>query len=37
MLPDSITFGRGEIIVRTPHGSLAGGAEPRTDGSIAVW
>ncbi|MDR1376735.1 MAG: gamma-glutamyltransferase family protein [Synergistaceae bacterium] len=37
MLPDSITFGRGEIIVRTPYGTLAGGTEPRTDGSVAVW
>jgi gamma-glutamyltranspeptidase/glutathione hydrolase len=37
MLPDSTSFGRGEIIVRTPHGALAGGTEHRTDGTIAAW
>ncbi|MDR1740744.1 MAG: gamma-glutamyltransferase [Synergistaceae bacterium] len=37
MLPDSITFGRGEIIVRTEHGTLAGATEPRTDGTVAAW
>ncbi|GHS87244.1 gamma-glutamyltransferase [Synergistales bacterium] len=37
MMPDSTTFGRGEIIVRTPHGTLAGGTEPRTDGLVAAW
>jgi gamma-glutamyltranspeptidase/glutathione hydrolase len=30
-------FGRGEIIVRTEHGSLAGASEPRTDGAVAAW
>ncbi|NLC45308.1 MAG: gamma-glutamyltransferase family protein [Clostridiales bacterium] len=30
-------FGRGQIIWRTDEGSLCGGTEPRTDGSIAVW
>jgi gamma-glutamyltranspeptidase/glutathione hydrolase len=30
-------FGRGEIIVRTEHGSLAGAAEPRTDGAVAAY
>lgn len=30
-------FGRGQIIVRTADGSLAGGTEPRTDGHIAAW
>lgn len=31
------SFGRGEIIVRLPNGSLAGATEPRTDGQIAAW
>ncbi|MDR2174587.1 MAG: gamma-glutamyltransferase family protein [Synergistaceae bacterium] len=30
-------FGRGEIIVRTEYGSLAGASEPRTDGAVAAW
>jgi gamma-glutamyltranspeptidase/glutathione hydrolase len=30
-------FGRGEIIVRTEHGSLAGATEPRTDGAVAAY
>ena len=34
---DSISFGRGEIILRTEHGSLAGATEPRTDGCVAAW
>lgn len=37
MLPDTGTFGRGEVIVKTEHGSLAGATEPRTDGSVAAW
>lgn len=37
MLPDTGTFGRGEIIVRTEHGTLAGATEPRTDGTVAAW
>ncbi|MDR3231536.1 MAG: gamma-glutamyltransferase family protein [Synergistaceae bacterium] len=37
MLPDTGTFGRGEIIVRTEYGTLAGATEPRTDGTIAAW
>jgi gamma-glutamyltranspeptidase/glutathione hydrolase len=37
MIPDTVSFGRGEIIVRTPHGTLAGGTEPRTDGAVAAW
>ncbi|HWJ76626.1 MAG TPA: gamma-glutamyltransferase family protein [Niallia sp.] len=32
---DSGSFGRGEIIIRTKNGVLAGGTESRTDGSIA--
>ena len=34
---DSMSFGRGEIILRTEHGSLAGATEPRTDGCVAAW
>lgn len=30
-------FGRGQIIWRMPNGVLAGGTEPRTDGSIMCW
>ena len=37
MQPDTGTFGRGEIIVRTEYGSLAGATEPRTDGCVAAW
>ncbi|MDR2522444.1 MAG: gamma-glutamyltransferase [Synergistaceae bacterium] len=33
----SNSFGRGEIIWRTPDGTLAGAAEPRTDGCVAAW
>lgn len=31
------SFGRGQIIVRRDNGVLAGGTEPRTDGTIASW
>jgi gamma-glutamyltranspeptidase/glutathione hydrolase len=34
---DSVSFGRGEMIVRTEHGTLAGATEPRTDGCVAAW
>ncbi|MDN3560488.1 gamma-glutamyltransferase family protein [Vreelandella neptunia] len=35
---DSITFGRGQVILRDPNtGVLYGGTEPRTDSSLAVW
>ncbi|CAM3959945.1 gamma-glutamyltransferase family protein [Alicyclobacillus pomorum] len=34
---DSGGFGRGQIIWRNQEGVLAGGTEPRTDGSIAAW
>ena len=37
MLADTGTFGRGEIIVRTEHGTLAGATEARTDGTVAAW
>ncbi len=30
-------MGRGEIIFRQDNGVLAGGTEPRTDGTIAIW
>ena len=35
--PESISFGRGEIIWNTEHGTLAGATEPRTDGAVAAW
>jgi gamma-glutamyltranspeptidase/glutathione hydrolase len=31
------TMGRGQIIWRNDAGVLAGGTEPRTDGTVAVW
>jgi len=31
------SFGRGQIIWRMPNGTLAGGTEPRTDGTIAAY
>lgn len=34
---DSTGFGRGEIIWRDEDGVLAGGTEPRTDGTVAAW
>lgn len=37
MMYDPTPFGRGEIIARTVHGTLAGGTEPRTDGCVAAW
>ncbi|MDR1482991.1 MAG: gamma-glutamyltransferase family protein [Synergistaceae bacterium] len=37
VLESSTTFGRGEIIVRTEHGTLVGATEPRTDGCVAAW
>ncbi len=33
----NINMGRGQIIWRTENGLLAGGTEPRCDGSIAAW
>ena len=35
--PDSVGFGRGQIIWRDESGILTGGTEPRADGAIAVW
>jgi gamma-glutamyltranspeptidase/glutathione hydrolase len=35
---DSISFGRGQIILRDPKsGVLQGGTEPRTDGAVLPW
>lgn len=34
---DSTPFGRGQIILRLPNGTLIGGSEGRTDSSIACW
>jgi gamma-glutamyltranspeptidase/glutathione hydrolase len=34
---DPTGFGRGQIIWRNDDGVLAGGTEPRTDGTIAAW
>ena len=34
---DSTPFGRGQIIVRLPNGTLVGGTEGRTDSNIACW
>lgn len=35
--PDRLSFGRGEMIIRTPEGVLIGGTESRTDANIACW
>lgn len=37
MQADPVAFGRGEMILRTEHGTLAGATEPRTDGCVAAW
>lgn len=34
---ESLSFGRGQVIIRNEHGALIGGTEPRTDGYIATW
>lgn len=34
---DSLSFGRGQIILRDEHGVLCGAAEPRAGGTAAVW
>ncbi|MCL1796685.1 MAG: gamma-glutamyltransferase family protein, partial [Clostridia bacterium] len=34
---DSSTFGRGQVILRTPTGALVGGTERRTDSNIACY
>ena len=35
--PEEAAFGRGQIIIKTEHGTLCGGTEKRADGHIAVW
>lgn len=35
--PESIAFGRGQIIWRNEEGVLVGATEPRTDGTVAAW
>lgn len=35
--PDSINFGRGQLIFRDEKGILTGATEPRTDGCVAAW
>lgn len=37
VLPESITFGRGQIIWRDENGVLCGATEPRADGAVAAW
>lgn len=37
VLPESITFGRGQIIWRDENGVLCGATEPRADGTVAAW
>jgi len=34
---NSVSFGRGQIIVKLPNGTLVGGTEGRTDSNIACW
>ena len=35
--PDSLDFGRGQIIWRTEYGTYVGATEPRADGAVAAW
>ncbi len=35
--PESIMYGRGQIILRNEHGVYVGGTEPRADGTLAIW
>ena len=37
VLPENITFGRGQIIWRNKDGVLCGASEPRADGIVAAW
>ena len=37
VIDDRINMGRGQIIWRTENGLLAGGTEPRCDGTVAAW
>jgi gamma-glutamyltranspeptidase/glutathione hydrolase len=34
---ENFEFGRGQIIWKTPRGTLSGGTEPRTDGCVSAW
>jgi gamma-glutamyltranspeptidase/glutathione hydrolase len=34
---DPASFGRGQVIWRSNNGILAGGTDPRADGTVAVW
>lgn len=34
---NSLSFGRGQMILRDEDGTLCGATEPRTDGTVAVW
>jgi len=37
VMPESLTFGRGQIIWRDEDGVLTGATEPRADGTVAAW
>ena len=37
VLNSNLSMGRGQIIWRTENGLLAGGTEPRCDGTVAAW
>lgn len=37
VLPESITFSRGQVIWRDGQGTLCGATKPRSDGTVAVW
>lgn len=37
VLPESTSFGRGNIIWRDENGTLIGATEPRADGYVAAW
>ncbi len=37
VMPENITFGRGQIIWRNEEGVLCGATEPRADGVVAAW
>ena len=37
VLPESTTFGRGNIIWRDENGTLIGATEPRADGYVSAW
>ncbi|MEG1144046.1 MAG: gamma-glutamyltransferase, partial [Clostridium sp.] len=37
VLPESLTFGRGQIIWKDEQGVLTGATDSRADGTVAVW